>query len=107
MGILVLIDTVVNLNQRPLVTFDFVRHSDYLEFGKAFGLETTSYEAINNGLKPKGSFVKIENCPSPDVLIPDGYYELNLAILKMAEKIQVPDSEMFMASFVFENADIS
>lgn len=107
MGILVLIDTVVNNDQKSLITFDFVRYSDYWEFGKTFGLETTSYEAITNGLKPKGSFVLIENYPSPDVLIPDGYYELNLGILKMAEMSQIPDSEMFMASFVFENADIS
>lgn len=107
MSILVLIDTVVNDNQKSLITFDFVRHSDYWEFGKAFGLETTNYEAINNELKPKGSFVLIENYPSPDVLIPDGYYELNLGILKMAKMSKTPDSEMYMVSFDFKNADIS
>ena len=107
MGILVLIDTVVNDNQKSLITFDFVRHSDCWEFGKAFGLETTNYEAINNELKPKGSFVLIENYPSPDVLIPDGYYELNLGILKMAKMSKTPDSEMYMVSFDFKNADIS
>lgn len=107
MSILVLIDTVVINDQKSLITFDFVRYSDYWEFGKTFGLETTSYEAINSGLKPKSSFVLIENYPSPDVIIPDGYYELNLGILKMAEMSQTPDYEMFIASFIFKNADIS
>lgn len=107
MSVLVLIDTVVNDNQKFLITFDFVRHHDYLEFGKAFGIETTNYEAIKKGLKLKGSFVRIENCPSPDVLTPDGYYELNLGVLKMAEMSQTQDSEMYMVSFDFKNADIS
>ena len=107
MSVLVLIDTVVNNDQKSFITFDFVRHSDYQEFANCFGLEATTYETISDGLKPKGSFVKIENLPFSDELYPDGYYELNLGLLKMAEKSPLPDDEMFMASFDFGNTDIS
>lgn len=94
-----LIDEVICCNQRILITFDFVKQCDYLEFASHFGLEKINYEDITVESQVRGSLVQLENYRPPIPLKQDGYYLLNMDILNKMELIPSDDSLLYMAAF--------
>ena len=105
MNVLILIDEVVCNDQKTLISFDFVRQCDYLEFANLFGLDSAVYEDINADSKIRGSFVQIENYHSSVPLRPDGYFYLNLGHLKDMKMRRPEDNRMYMAKFDFAKVD--
>jgi hypothetical protein len=99
MNVLVLIDEVVCNDQSTLISFDFVRQCDYLEFANHFGLEKINYEDITVESPVRGSFVQLENYRPPIPLKQDGYYLLNMDILNKMELKPSDDSLLYMAAF--------
>lgn len=102
MKILVLIDEVICCNQRTLITFDFVRQCDYLEFASHFGLEKINYEDITVESQVRGSFVRLENYHSPIPLKQDGYYFMEMDILKEVVMKPLDAGLLYLATFYCE-----
>ena len=105
MNVLVLIDEVICQDQKTMISFDFVRQCDYLEFTDLFGLDSVVYGDITADSQIKGSFVQIVNYHSSVPLKQDGYYYLNIDQLKKADMRQPDDNQMFMAIFDLAEVD--
>lgn len=99
MNVLVLIDEVICNDQATQISFDFVRQCDYFEFANQFGLEKISYEDITIESPVRGSFVQLENYRSPIPLRSDGYYLMNLDVLKKMEMKPSDDCMFYLATF--------
>lgn len=105
MNILIIIDKIITKDKKSLITFDFARQCDYIEFANCFNIDSILYDAISPDYKINSSFVQIENCQSELSLCEDGYYYLNIDLLKDAKMRFMADSLLCMASFDVNDID--